>query len=199
LRPLTKLCGCYIITILNITIKQMKGETVNIRKIVLSILSGVLLCFSFPNFIQPGLVYFSWFFIWFAFLPLFYAVLDEGSAKDTLILSMITGSVFYIMSLYWLQFVGPMGAFAYVSWIILSIYLAVWLAVPVFFAKIVKQRFNTPYLISLPLLLTIGEYIREWLFTGFPLLTPAQSMGQFLPLLQLLKMTGIPGLNYVIY
>jgi apolipoprotein N-acyltransferase len=170
-----------------------------IRYVLLSVLSGLLLAFSFPNFIENTTVIHTFFFIWFAFVPVFYMVLSGEGQKRSIIYSFITGLVFYLVSLYWLWYVGPMGVFAYVAWFALCLYFAALLSATISLAVWLKNRFSVPFILSLPALLTFSEFVREWLFTGWPVLTPAQSQQQFTFILQVLKVTGVPGLNYMIY
>ncbi|MBN2753800.1 MAG: apolipoprotein N-acyltransferase [Candidatus Goldbacteria bacterium] len=170
-----------------------------IHFILLALLSSLILAFSFPNIIYQGLFVPSFFLIWCAFIPVFYVIFKEDNTKHAFWFSYFSGFVFYAIGLYWLKNVYPMGAFAYVSWFALSAYLPLWIAVPAALSVILKKRFGTQVLLSLPALLTFGEYIREWLFSGFPLLTPAQSQFMFPESLQILKITGVHGLNYIIY
>ena len=170
-----------------------------IHLILLALLSSLLLAFSFPNIIFQGLNVPSFFLIWCAFIPVFYVIFKEENIKRTFWFSYLSGFVFYAIGLYWLKNVYPMGVFAYVSWFALAAYLPLWIAIPAAVSVLLKKRFDTQVLLSLPVLLTFGEYIREWLFSGFPLLTPAQSQFMFPESLQILKITGVQGLNYIIY
>ncbi len=171
----------------------------NITGVLLSLFSGILLCFSFPNFIENTTSVHTSFFMWFAFVPVFYLVYNTKRIIDVLAYSLITGLVFYLAGLYWFCYVGPMGVFAYVAWAALCVYFAVLFAGTAGAAFILKQKFDLPYLLTLPSLFTFSEFVREWLFTGFPNLTPAQSQHQFTFILQLLKITGVYGLNFIIY
>jgi apolipoprotein N-acyltransferase len=170
-----------------------------IKYVLLSVLSGVLLAFSFPNFIENTTVVHTSFFIWFAFAPLFYILYNEADLKFNFIYGLMTGCVFYLISLYWFWFIGPMGIFAYAAWFVLCLYFAALLSIFILAACFLKNKFSLPLLLGIPALLTFSEFVREWLFTGFPILTPAQSQYNFIFALQLLKVTGVYGLNYMIY
>lgn len=49
----------------------------NILHLCLSLLSGLLLVFSFPNFIENTAKVHTSFFAWFAFVPVMYVVIKE--------------------------------------------------------------------------------------------------------------------------
>ncbi|MCX7698936.1 MAG: apolipoprotein N-acyltransferase [Candidatus Goldbacteria bacterium] len=170
-----------------------------IKNILLSIISGILLAFSFPNFIQQNVFIFTFFLIWVAFVPLFLILYEEDNYKRIFFYGFLSGSVFYLISLYWLCNVRPMGIFAYVAWIALSLYISLYIGISLLISFYLKRKLNIEYLFSVPLIFTILEYVREWLFTGFPLQTPAQSQVIFLPFIKIIKITGVAGANFLIY
>jgi apolipoprotein N-acyltransferase len=137
--------------------------------------------------------------MWFGFVPLFLVLYEESNLKKIFFYGFLTGVIFYLTSLYWLCNVKPMGIFAYVAWVALSLYLSLFLGTSMLAAAFLKKRYNVNFLLSVPLVFTVFEYVREWLFSGFPLQTPAQSQAIFLPFIRILKITGISGANFIIY
>ncbi|MCX8093541.1 MAG: apolipoprotein N-acyltransferase [Candidatus Goldbacteria bacterium] len=170
-----------------------------LKNILLSIISGILLAFSFPNFIQQNVFVFTFFLIWVAFVPLFSILYEVDNYKRIFFYGFLSGSVFYLMSLYWLCNVRPMGVFAYVAWVALSLYISLFFGFSLLISLYLKQKLSIDYLFSVPVIFTILEYVREWLFTGFPLQTPAQSQIFFLPFIKIIKITGVAGANFLIY
>jgi apolipoprotein N-acyltransferase len=170
-----------------------------IKHILLSLLSGILLAFSFPNFIKQGVFVYSFFFIWFGFIPLFSILFEEFNLRKIFFYGLLSGSTFYLLSLYWLCNVKPMGIFAYFAWVALSLYLSLFFSISLVICSYLKQKLNINFLISIPVIFTIFEYIREWLFTGFPLQTPAQSQIFLSFFINIIKITGIHGANFLIY
>lgn len=166
--------------------------------ILLTVASGLLLSFAFPNFIEKGTTVHTAFFIWFAYVPLFVAMMKSAGIKQTFWHGFTTGMVFYLTSLYWLWFVKPMGYFAPVAWLLLGTHLSLFIAFSCAISKYFFQKRGIPYIFSLPVIFTAAEFIREWLFTGFQLLTPAQSQQQFTPLIAVLKLAGVHPLTYFI-
>lgn len=170
-----------------------------IKHILLSLFSGILLAFSFPNFIKQDVFVCSFFLIWFGFMPLFSILFEEFNLRKIFFYGFLSGSTFYLLSLYWLCNVKPMGIFAYVAWIALSIYLSIFLSIPLVISSYLKQKLYINFLFSVPVTFTIFEYIREWFFTGFPLQTPAQSQIFFTFFIKITKITGVHGANFLIY
>jgi apolipoprotein N-acyltransferase len=171
----------------------------NLKKLILPALSAVLLSFSFPNFIEKTVVVHTSLLMWIAYVPIFYAVIKSDSVRESFFLSLLSATLFYLTSLYWIWFVAPMGAGVYPAWLILCLYFGTFFAISITAAKWLKFRFNIDYLLSLPVILTIAEYVREWFLTGWPVLTPAQSQHQFAAVFQLLSITGVHGVNYLIF
>lgn len=170
-----------------------------LKFLFLSILTGLLLTFSFPNLIQKDIFISTSFFIWFAYVPLFYVIIKETSIKRAFFYSYISSNIFYLLSLYWLIFVKPMGFYAYIAWISLSLlYLSLIFSLSVALTKYIFNKYNIDFIILFPILITLSEYIREWLFTGFPLLIPAQSQHNFTAFIQIIKITGNYGANFFI-
>jgi len=168
------------------------------RNILLSVLSGVLLCFSFPNFVEKTTAIHTWFFIWFAYIPVIYAVLSSKSEKEAFLYGFISGAVFYLLSLYWLCNVKPMGAGAYAGWAVLSLYLSLFYGLTFYAAKRLERAAGIACILTIPVFFAVFDYIREWFLSGFPLLNPAQSQLQFVFIIQSLKYAGVYGLDFLI-
>ena len=137
--------------------------------------------------------------MWFAFVPLLYIVISSDKISSVFIYSLLSTSIFYLSALYWICFVGPMGYGAYLAWFLFCVYLAMIYALSFVVIKYLNNKLNIDYIFSVPVILTIAEYIRGWLFTGWPGLTPAQSQHQLIPVLQILSITGVSGLNFIVF
>lgn len=157
-----------------------------------AILSGVLLFLSFPKF-GVGV------FAWVALLPLLLA-LHGQSLHRRVILGLISGLIFHVGILYWVTYVivkyGSLPVYLGIAaMLLLSMYLSLYTAV---FATgtIVFGRVGT--LIGVPLLWTVLEFFRGKLMTGFPWAALAYSQYLYRPMIQIVDITGISGLSFLI-
>jgi len=149
-----------------------------LRKIILlCLLSAALLAltFSLSTF---------WFLAWFGFVPLFFAV--ENKSKVTrFLLAYLTGVLFWAGTIYWLAHVTLLGT------IILVLYLAIYFGI---FGLFCSGR----SLILIPSAWVLLEYIRSYLFTGFPWALLGYSQYNVLPAIQIADITGVWGVSFLV-
>jgi len=165
--------------------------------IILDLMSALMLIFSFPNFIEKGVKYHTFLLGWIAMAPIFIVFIKAKNKKEIFWYGYLAAGIFYLGSLYWLCFVKVMGIFAYISWLMLSLFMALYIVLSLIFARLLKEILEIEYLFSVPLLYTVLDFFRERVFTGFPLLSLAQSQQGFAYVLQVLKFTGMHGLNFL--
>ncbi|MFA5115367.1 MAG: apolipoprotein N-acyltransferase [Candidatus Paceibacterota bacterium] len=154
------------------------------KDIFLSILSGLLLILSFPNFNL-------WMFAWFAFVPLLLA-LEGCSKRRVFLLSYLTGAVFWLGTIYWLVHVTLAGM------ILLVLYLALYFGI---FGLIASQsrKLNTAYCVFfLPAVWVLLEYLRSHLLTGFGWALLGHSQYLNLPVIQVADITGAYGISFIL-
>ena len=154
------------------------------KYIFFSLLSGLLLIFSFPNFN-------FWPLAWFGFVPAFLA-LKNKTRKQAFFLFFFTGIVFWSGIIYWLVHVTLAGI------IILILYLALYFAL---FGLIVRNCFQYPTpcnLFFVPSIWVLLEYIRGHLFTGFPWELLGYSQQSNLPVIQISDITGPWGCSFLV-
>lgn len=164
------------------------------RDLCLAILSGLFLALSFP---KPALAPCAW----FAFVPLLLAV-GKKTPRQTFRLAFATGMTAYAGILYWLNIVmvtyGKLPvAVSVLLYLGFCAYLALFVAAVFTIARAGEGR-GIPLLVSLPLLWTGFEYLREFLLTGFPWASLGYSQYRVLPLIQVADLTGVYGLSFVI-
>lgn len=167
-----------------------------LRKIIkysfLCALSAALLILSFPNFNL-------WALVWFGFVPLFIALENKNKLK-AFILSYITGFIFWLGVIYWLIHVTFAGM------IVLALYLALYFGL---FGLIITshksplgsargRQVTSHKLILIPSVWVILEYIRSYLFTGFPWAPLSHSQYLNLPIIQIADITGTWGISFLI-
>jgi apolipoprotein N-acyltransferase len=156
--------------------------------------SGFLLTLCFPKF------EISW-LAWFAVVPLFVA-LRNLSLKNSFYIGLFAGLVHYLSLLYWLN--GTMSAYGHLPFYVsipvlflLSFYLALYIA---FFSMAVTCLCSTPFsfLCISPLIWVSLEYIRSFLFTGFPWELIGYSQFNMLHIIQISDLFGVYGVSLCI-
>lgn len=138
-----------------------------------SIFSGMLLALAFPSYGKSTVIF-------AALVPLMFAV-QSASIKKASWLGLLSGFVFFMMSLSWLHNLtgmvpgGGLKASALLGYVILALYCALYF-IP--FAMVValgttewvgeKLRSNIRFMFALTMVWVGSEYLRGILFTGFP-------------------------------
>lgn len=164
------------------------------KTLFLTVTSGILLTLSFPKIDYNYLV-------WVALVPLFIALKDK-TPFQALVAGLITGLIYNIGILYWVTFVVVQYGYLplYVGFfvmVLLSLYLSLYVAV--FSAGVVFFR-TKGYSVSVtgPLLWTCLEFGKSHLLTGFPWENLAYSLHNNLHIMQIVDITGIYGLTFLV-
>lgn len=163
-------------------------------RILLSLLSGIFLFFSFPK-------YGIGFIAWFAFIPLFLSLRTDDiySGFKT---GFLTGLIAHVGIFYWIAIVTfqyghlPMYIGIIVMLLLagyLSLYTASFAAITVYFRKRKIALF-----LAVPSLWVVIEYLKSHLFTGFPWANLAYSQYLQQRLIQISDITGIYGISFLI-
>jgi apolipoprotein N-acyltransferase len=176
--------------------KQTTGTTrITLTDLVLAALGGALLFASLPK-LEIALL------AWVSFVPLLFAIRDKGPATGSL-LGLTFGMVAYIGILYWTVFPisvygGISVGLALIFMILLAFYNALFIAAFAAGVCWVRERWGISAFVSTPVALTTVEYLREFLFTGFPWGMVGHSQLPYLTLMQALDVTGVYGVTFVI-
>jgi len=155
-------------------------------RIAAAMASGLMLTGAFPN------LELSW-LAWCALVPLFFAV-SGTSAGTGFRLGFITGLVHYLTLTYWLAHtMTTYGGLPSILAVPILFLLAACLALfPAAFAWIIAISRPTPFfsLIMIPSVWAGLEYVRSFLFSGFPWEILGYSQYRFLPLIQVADIAG---------
>jgi len=152
--------------------------------VVLSISSALLLALSFSSFNL-------WLFAWCGFIPLFIA-LENKSLRGAFTVAFFCGIIFWGLAIYWLVHVTLLGQ------IILILYLAVYFGLfgcVVYFSRFFSANNR---LFFLPASWVLLEYLRSYLFTGFPWALIGLSQYTILPIIQIADITGAWGVCFLV-
>lgn len=171
-----------------------KFNSLNRTKLFLGAASGILLTAAFP---RTG---FFW-LAWVALVPLFYA-LRGLSRFEAFRLGLLTGLVHYLTLIYWLVHTMKTYGFLplYLSLLILlllSIYMSLYIGV---FSAVLPMVCPTPaaLLFGGPVLWIALEYIRSFLFSGFPWGLIGYSQYPWLSIIQISDISGVYGVSFIV-
>jgi len=165
------------------------------KDLLLSLLSGVLLIFSFPNFDLE-------FLAWFAFVPVLYAIHGK-TPLHAFTLGFLTGLISYLGILYWIivaiHTYGniPLLLSGFILLLLVG-YLSLFTGTFGFLTRVVPLSSGIQTILFLPILWTALEYLRSFLLTGFPWANLGYSQYLNLPFIQMADITGPYGLSFVI-
>lgn len=166
-----------------------------IRKIPLLILSAVLLVLSFPPF-SLG------FAAWFSFVPLFWALDGEGKRRG-FALGYIYGFVFFLGTVNWVihsmyHYGGVPILASVLVMLTLVAYLSLFPAVFGLFFAASSGASVAARVILAPSLWAALEYLRGYLFTGFPWAVLGYTQAHYLPVIQIADNTGVWGVSFLV-
>lgn len=131
------------------------------------------------------------FFAWCGFVPLF-AALQNKSLHQSFKTGYLCGIIFWSLTVYWLVHVTFIGQ------AVLILYLAVYFGifgVIIYFSRYFSSGACLIFVASSWVLL---EYIRSYLFTGFPWALISLSQYKNLPVIQIADITGSWGVSFLV-
>ena len=164
------------------------------KNLLIAALSGLLLTGAFPKI---GLDWLAW----VALVPLLYAIRNQ-SAGSGFRLGFITGLLHFLSLLYWLVPVMRTYGYlpAYLSVLILFLFAAFLALFVASFAAALSAVGKQPVrcLIAMPLFWVALEYIRSFIFSGFPWELMGYSQFRRLHLIQISDILGVYGLSALI-
>ncbi len=166
----------------------------NRTRFIFAVASGALLTLAFPNFDQGWLA-------WVALVPLLLAV-RETQWKTSFSLGFAAGLVHYLGLIYWT--VHTMHTYGRLPWLqsvvlllLLSGFLALFPAIYAALLSFIKVGPGLALVVS-PLAWTALEYIRTWLFTGFPWELMGYSQYDHLWTVQFADVFGVYGVSALV-
>jgi apolipoprotein N-acyltransferase len=153
--------------------------------------SGGLLALAFP---RPDLAELAW----VGLVPVLLA-----GGRQPFRQGFLAGCVFFAGVLYWLNIVmttfgGLHPVFALVAYLLLVGYLALFFAVPIWAAFRLRDRLGYPLPLTLPVLWVGLEFLRSFLFSGFPWATLGYSQQSRLLLIQSADLVGVYGQSFLL-
>jgi len=159
------------------------SKTNFIKIIILSFLTILLLCLSFP---PADLGYLAW----IAFFPWFILIITEG--KYVYLNSLFIGVVFFFIQLSWLRHV------TIIAWGLLSLYCSAYFLCFAFCTRFIIFRLKLPLVVIAPCIWAALEFIRSFFLSGFPWLFIGHTQYQYLSVIQISDITGVYGISFII-
>jgi apolipoprotein N-acyltransferase len=162
---------------------------------LMAVVSGLLLTAAFPKLEFSALA-------WAAFLPVLWALRDAGP-REGFRRGMVFGIAHYLSLLYWL--VPTMTIYGHlplplaigILFLFASV-LSLLSAAPCFGALALVAHSPMRLLVAFPVLWTAAEFLRSFLFTGFPWELLGYSQYRNLPLIQVADVLGVYGISALI-
>lgn len=154
-----------------------------VKIFILSLLTSLLLCLSFPP-MDLG------FLVWIALVPWFSLIITKD--RYAYICSIVTGLVFFLVGLFWLRHVTVL------AWILLSLYCASYFLVFTFLTRFVVHRLKWPFTIVGPCIWVTLEFLRSFFLSGFPWFFVGHTQYRYLPVAQISDIAGVYGISFVI-
>lgn len=164
---------------------------------LLALLSGALLALSFPRYGHPA-------FAWIALVPLLVALSSRRqSASRAFALGLLTGSVYFVGTIYWTSavlrtFGGLASPLALLAMLLLAVYLALFPALTALLLSRLLPRAGPRAMLLVPAVWVATEYLRGYLFGGFPWVPLGNSQVTVLPVAQLASVLGVYGLSALV-
>lgn len=158
-------------------------------------LSGAAMVLIFP---RAGLDFLAW----VCLVPLIVSILCRTQHR-VLLQGVVAGTVYHIGLVYWVvvsmnTYGGIPQPLAVVLLVALSLFLSLFIALPLWGSAFIWKRTGIRLTLTLPLYWVASEYIKSWFLTGFPWELLGYSQFQNLRLIQIADITGVYGVSFVL-
>lgn len=153
--------------------------------------SGLLLAWTYPRVDFAELA-------WIALVPLLLVMRQRPFRSG-----FVAGTCFFALVLYWLNVVmvtfgGLHPILSAAAWLLLSLYLALFFAIATWGSCRLAERLGLSIIVTLPVLWVGLEFLRGWLFSGFPWALLGYSQQARLSLIQSADLFGVYGVSFLI-
>jgi apolipoprotein N-acyltransferase len=164
--------------------------------VLLAAISGVLFAWSFPNVAAGWLMF-------IALLPLFVALARARTYKGAFLLGWLSQSLAWLMMVPWvIRVMSHYGGLPYVTGVVIFVAMCAYLGMyGGLFALLfhgIAPRMQFRRWLLVPLAWAAVEYVRTYLFSGFPWSLIAASIVDYAPLVQFDRVAGPYALGVLI-
>ena len=183
---------------------RMRGERPmkNRYQILLAILSGILVCVSFPTLIGVRFPELGW-LGWVALVPLFVAI-RQSSPRRAFLIALISAAIWFFGSIFWVYramhtFGHLPGLTSFLVLVLLVAIVSVYLALAPMLARMIELRWRGEFIVLMPVVWTAIEILRNYFpCNGFPWSNVAMSQWRILPAIQIADLVGVYGVTFLL-
>ena len=154
-------------------------------------LTGLLLWLSFPP-AELGWI------AWFALVPLATLIRARWRSQPIYRTAWAGGLVFGLLAVQWLRYTDDTGLAGYYAWWTLAIYLSFYFPAFLLVARMAVLRFHVPAILTIPVVWVGLEYLRSWLFSGFPWYYLGHTQYHWTTLIQIADLEGAYGVSLLV-
>ena len=166
-----------------------------VRQYLLPFLLGAFAVLGFaPYYIYPASI--------ISLIALFYIWTIANTTKQALISGFYYGLGLFGIGIYWIyislhDFGGMPALIAAFCTFVLCAFLAIFPALVAYLSKKCSAANDGSIMLSLPIFWTLFEWVRSWIFTGFPWLTIGYSQAPNGPLAGFMPIIGVYGVSFI--
>ena len=158
-------------------------------------ISGVLLVLCYPT-IDLFLI------AWIALIPFLLSLYDK-CPKEAFKAGMVLGVPYFIGTLYWIyhsinRYGGVSLPSSIAIVILLCLYLSLYPGIFAFLFSVAIKKTKLPALLIAPVFWVVLEFLRSYLFTGFPWSSIGYTQYKFVTVIQIADITGIYGVSFLV-
>lgn len=166
-----------------------------IRDYYLSFISGLTLIFCFPTFDL-------FFLAWIAFSPFLISIYSKEK-RSSFLNGIIFGITYFFGTLYWIYYsvnhYGGVPFFISIAIVfLLCLYLSIYTGIFSLLFSFTIKNTSFPAMLIAPVYWVVLEFLRTYIFTGFPWSIIGYSQYKFLTLIQIADITGVYGISFIV-
>ncbi len=132
---------------------------------------------------------------WLALVPFLTLVSSKRSASTLYLAAWAGGFVFWGLAVQWVRLTDES---AWIAWLAMALALSAFWPLALVMIRLAVHRLKLPLMLAAPIVWVALEYVRAYIFTGFPWYYLAHSQHAILPVIQIADFAGSLGVSMVI-
>jgi len=135
---------------------------------------------------------------WFALVPLCTLSGVRWRSRPIYRPAWAGGLIFGLLAVQWIRHADDTGPSGYFGWIGLALYLSLYFPAFLFLLRVLRLGCRVPAILAVPCAWVGLEWLRGWLFTGFPWYFLAHTQFRSTTLIQIADLFGALGVSFVV-